>query len=205
MHSRDFMLSWKKTVPRNYYYCVQDDNSLCLCFKNMYWTLFVAIFTSSFIFSMSKSSHTYRNINISNHHHDHHHHCDNHPAWCSWTNGHTIILIIHLWWTSPTYFSLFYHAFLFSTCIRRQNDPIYWFQHLKHKICPEAQKPQLYMLHDSQSLILWMWMKNSKKSRPHDSSYVMLICAEISSHLTLDCRLKQLPLLLCCCIFLSSG
>ena len=56
----------EKTVPRNYYYCVQDDNSLCLCFKNMYRTLFVAIFTSTFIFSMSKSSHTYRNINISN-------------------------------------------------------------------------------------------------------------------------------------------
>ena len=56
----------EKTVPRNYYYCVQDDNSLCLCFKSMYRTLFVAIFTSTFIFSMSKSSHTYRNINISN-------------------------------------------------------------------------------------------------------------------------------------------
>ena len=56
----------EKTVPRNYYYCVQDENSLCLCFKNMYRTLFVAIFTSTFIFSMSKSSHTYRNINISN-------------------------------------------------------------------------------------------------------------------------------------------
>ena len=42
----------EKTVPRNYYYCVQDDNSLCLCFKNMYRTLFVAIFTSTFIFSM---------------------------------------------------------------------------------------------------------------------------------------------------------
>ena len=58
---------------------------------------------------------------------DHHVHCHNHPAWCSCINGHTIILIIHLWWTSPTYFSLFYHAFLFSTCIRRQNDPTYWF------------------------------------------------------------------------------
>ena len=56
----------EKTVPRNYYYCVQDDISLCLCFKSMYRTLFVAIFTSTFIFSMSKSSHTYRNINISN-------------------------------------------------------------------------------------------------------------------------------------------
>ena len=56
----------EKTVPRNYYYCVQDDNSLCLCFKSMYRTLFVAIFTSTFIFSMSKSSHTYRNINIRN-------------------------------------------------------------------------------------------------------------------------------------------
>ena len=56
----------EKTVPRNYYNCVQDDNSLCLCFKNMYRTLFVAIFTSTFIFSMFKSSHTYRNINISN-------------------------------------------------------------------------------------------------------------------------------------------
>ena len=55
-----------KTIPRNYYYCVQDDNSLCLCFKNMYRILFVAIFTSTFIFSMFKSSHTYRNINISN-------------------------------------------------------------------------------------------------------------------------------------------
>ena len=42
----------EKTVPRNYYYCVQDDNSLCLCFKSMYRTLFVAIFTSTFIFSM---------------------------------------------------------------------------------------------------------------------------------------------------------
>ena len=57
----------EKTVPRNYYYCVQDDNSLSLCFKSMYRTLFVAIFTSDFIFSMFKSSHTYRNINISNH------------------------------------------------------------------------------------------------------------------------------------------
>ena len=55
-----------KTVPRNYYYCVQDDNSLSLCFKSMYRILFVAIFTSAFIFSMFKSSHTYRNINISN-------------------------------------------------------------------------------------------------------------------------------------------
>ena len=55
-----------KTIPRNYYYCVQDDNSLCLCFKSMYRILFVAIFTSAFIFSMFKSSHTYRNINISN-------------------------------------------------------------------------------------------------------------------------------------------
>ena len=42
----------EKTFPRNYYYCVQDENSLCLCFKNMYRTLFVAIFTSTFIFSM---------------------------------------------------------------------------------------------------------------------------------------------------------
>ena len=64
----------EKTVPRNYYYCVQDENSLCLCFKNMYRTLFVAIFTSTFIFSMydhflvclDAFSHTYRNINISN-------------------------------------------------------------------------------------------------------------------------------------------
>ena len=56
----------EKTVPRNYYYCVQDDNSLSLCFKSMYRTLFVAIFTSNFIFSMFKSFHTYRNINISN-------------------------------------------------------------------------------------------------------------------------------------------
>ena len=56
----------EKTFPRNYYYCVQDENSLCLCFKNMYRTLFVAIFTSTFIFSMFKSFHTYRNINISN-------------------------------------------------------------------------------------------------------------------------------------------
>ena len=64
----------EKTVPRNYYYCVQDDNSLCLCFKSMYRTLFVAIFTSTFIFSMydhilvclDAFSHTYRNINISN-------------------------------------------------------------------------------------------------------------------------------------------
>ena len=56
----------EKTVPRNYYYGVQDDNSLSLCFKSMYRTLFVAIFTSDFIFSMFKSSHTYRNINISN-------------------------------------------------------------------------------------------------------------------------------------------
>ena len=56
----------EKTVPRNYYYCVQDDNSLSLCFKSMYRTLFVAIFTSTFIFSMFKSFHTYRNINISN-------------------------------------------------------------------------------------------------------------------------------------------
>ena len=64
----------EKTFPRNYYYCVQDENSLCLCFKNMYRTLFVAIFTSTFIFSMydhilvclDAFSHTYRNINISN-------------------------------------------------------------------------------------------------------------------------------------------
>ena len=53
---------------------MQDENSLCLCFKNMYRTLFVAIFTSTFIFSMydhilvclDAFSHTYRNINISN-------------------------------------------------------------------------------------------------------------------------------------------
>ena len=35
-------------------------------FKSMYLTLIVAIFTSNFIFSMFKSFHTYRNINISN-------------------------------------------------------------------------------------------------------------------------------------------
>ena len=64
----------EKTVPRNYYYCVQDDNSLSLCFKSMYRTLFVAIFTSTFIFSMFKSSHTYRNINISNRVKAFHHH-----------------------------------------------------------------------------------------------------------------------------------
>ena len=57
----------EKTFPKNYYYSDQDDNSLSLCFKSMYLTLFVAIFTSNFIFSMSKSFHTYRNINISNH------------------------------------------------------------------------------------------------------------------------------------------
>ena len=34
-------------------------------FKSMYLTLIVAIFTSNFIFSMFKSFHTYRNINIS--------------------------------------------------------------------------------------------------------------------------------------------
>ena len=56
----------EKTFPRNYYYSDQDDNSLSLCFKSMYLTLFVAIFTSNFIFSMSKSFHTYRNINIRN-------------------------------------------------------------------------------------------------------------------------------------------
>ena len=56
----------EKTFPKNYYYSDQDDNSLSLCFKSMYLTLFVAIFTSNFIFSMSKSFHTYRNINISN-------------------------------------------------------------------------------------------------------------------------------------------
>ena len=38
----------------------------------MYLTLIVAIVTSNFIFSMFKSFHTYRNINISNHH--------NHPS-----------------------------------------------------------------------------------------------------------------------------
>ena len=54
------------TIRLQYLQSVQDENSLCLCFKNMYRTLFVAIFTSTFIFSMSKSSHTYRNINISN-------------------------------------------------------------------------------------------------------------------------------------------
>ena len=35
-------------------------------FKSMYRTLTVATFTSNFIFSMFKSFHTYRNINISN-------------------------------------------------------------------------------------------------------------------------------------------
>ena len=39
----------------------------CVCvLKVCIELLFVAIFTSTFIFSMSKSSHTYRNINISN-------------------------------------------------------------------------------------------------------------------------------------------
>ena len=56
----------RKNISRNYYYCDQDENSLGLCFKSMYLTLIVAIFTSNFIFSMFKSSHTYRNINISN-------------------------------------------------------------------------------------------------------------------------------------------
>ena len=57
----------KKPFPEITIICDQDDNSLSLCFKSMYRTLFVAIFTSDFIFSMFKSSHTYRNINISNH------------------------------------------------------------------------------------------------------------------------------------------
>ena len=57
---------FEKNISRNYYYCDQDDNSLGLCFKSMYLTLTVAIVTSNFIFSMFKSSHTYRNINISN-------------------------------------------------------------------------------------------------------------------------------------------
>ena len=65
MHSRDVMLL-RKNISRNYYYCDQDENSLGLCFKSMYLTLIVAIFTSNFIFSMFKSFHTYRNINISN-------------------------------------------------------------------------------------------------------------------------------------------
>ena len=65
MHSRDVMLLWKNT-SRNYYSCDQDENSLGLCFKSMYLTLIVAIFTSNFIFSMFKSFHTCRNINISN-------------------------------------------------------------------------------------------------------------------------------------------
>ena len=56
----------KKHFPEITIICDQDDNSLSLCFKSMYRTLFVAIFTSDFIFSMFKSSHTYRNINISN-------------------------------------------------------------------------------------------------------------------------------------------
>ena len=56
----------RKNISRNYYYCDQDENSLGLCFKSMYLTLIVAIFTSSFIFSMFKSFHTCRNINISN-------------------------------------------------------------------------------------------------------------------------------------------
>ena len=57
---------FEKNISRNYYYCDQDDNSLGLCFKSMYLTLIVAIFTSNFIFSMFKSFHTCRNINISN-------------------------------------------------------------------------------------------------------------------------------------------
>ena len=57
----------KKLFPEITIICDQDDNSLSLCFKSMYRTLFVAIFTSNFIFSMFKSFHTYRNINISNH------------------------------------------------------------------------------------------------------------------------------------------
>ena len=65
MHSRDVMLL-RKNISRNYYYCDQDENSLGLCFKSMYLTLIVAIFTSNFIFSMFKSFHTCRNINISN-------------------------------------------------------------------------------------------------------------------------------------------
>ena len=56
----------RKNISRNYYYCDQDDNSLGLCFKSMYLNLIVAIVTSNFIFSMFKSFHTYRNINISN-------------------------------------------------------------------------------------------------------------------------------------------
>ena len=58
----------RKNISRNYYYCDQDENSLGLCFKSMYLTLIVAIFTSNFIFSMFKSFHTCRNINISNLH-----------------------------------------------------------------------------------------------------------------------------------------
>ena len=65
LHSRDVMLP-RKNISRNYYYCDQDDNSLGLCFKSMYLTLIVAIFISNFIFSMFKSFHTCRNINISN-------------------------------------------------------------------------------------------------------------------------------------------
>ena len=61
MHSRDVMLL-RKNISRNYYYCDQDENSLGLCFKSMYLTLIVAIFTSSFIFSMFKSFHTYSKI-----------------------------------------------------------------------------------------------------------------------------------------------
>ena len=45
----------EKTVPRNYYYCVQDDNSLCLCFKSMYRTLFVAdLHFDFYIFDVQK-------------------------------------------------------------------------------------------------------------------------------------------------------
>ena len=58
---------FEKNTSRNYYSCDQDENSLGLCFKSMYLTLIVAIFTSNFIFSMFKSFHTCRNINISNH------------------------------------------------------------------------------------------------------------------------------------------
>ena len=64
--SRLYAYLKKKPFPEITIICDQDDNSLSLCFKSMYRTLFVAIFTSDFIFSMFKSSHTYRNINISN-------------------------------------------------------------------------------------------------------------------------------------------
>ena len=73
----------EKTFPKNYYYSDQDDNSLSLCFKSMYLTLFVAIFTSNFIFSMSKSFHTYRNINISNQSYHNYHCYHNHQSYHS--------------------------------------------------------------------------------------------------------------------------